>query len=81
LPIAPRIDSSLAKSEGGYSLTLRSAALARNVYVSFADLDVEASDNYFDLLPGERVTITLKTSSALDQVKSALKVTSLTEAF
>jgi beta-mannosidase len=81
LPVAPRIDSSLAKSEGGYSLTLRSAAFARNVYLSFADLDVEVSDNYFDLLPGEPVTIMLKTSSALDQVKSALKVTSLTEAF
>jgi beta-mannosidase len=81
LPVAPKIESSLNKTDGGYSITLRTPALARNVYISFGDLDVQTSDNYFDLLPGEPVTITLKTSSTLDQVKSALKIMSLTEAF
>jgi beta-mannosidase len=81
LPVAPRIENSVSKVDGGYSLTLRTPALARNVYVSFGDLDVLTSDNYFDLLPGEERTITLKTSSTLDQVKGALKITSLTEAF
>jgi beta-mannosidase len=81
LAVAPRVESSLNKVDGGYSITLRTLALARNVYVSFGDLDVGTSDNYFDLLPGEPATITLKTSSTLDQLKSALKITSLTEAF
>jgi beta-mannosidase len=81
LPVAPKIDSSLSKVDGGYSVTLRTPALARNVYVSFGDLDVQTSDNYFDLLPGEPVTIALKTSSTLDQLKNALKITSLAEAF
>jgi beta-mannosidase len=81
LPVAPKIESSLDKGKGGYSVTLRTPVLARNVYVSFGDLDVQTSDNYFDLLPGEPVTITLKTSSPLDQVKSAMKIMSLTEAF
>ena len=81
LPVAPRIESSLNKADGGYSITLQTPALARNVYVSFGDLDVQTSDNYFDLLPGEPVTITLRTSSTLDQLKSVLKITSLTEAF
>ena len=81
LPVAPKIESSLTKVDGGYSLSLRTAALARNVYVSLGDLDVQASDNYFDLLPGEPATVTLKTSSTLDQVQGALKITSLTEAF
>ncbi len=81
LPVGPKIESSLNKVEGGYSITLRTPALARNVYISFGDLDVQTSDNYFDLLPGEPVTITLKTSRTLDQLKSALKITSLTEAF
>jgi len=78
LPVAPKIESSLTKVEGGYSLILRSALFARNVYVSPGDLDVQVSDNYFDLLPGEPVTIMLKTSSPLE---NALKITSLTEAF
>ena len=81
LPVAPKIESSLNKADGGHSITLRTSALARNVYISFGDLDVQTSDNYFDLLPSEPVTIKLKTSSTLDQLKSALKITSLTEAF
>jgi beta-mannosidase len=44
-------------------------------------MDVPMSDNYFDLLPGEPVTLTLKTSGTQDELKSALKVTSLTEAY
>jgi len=81
LPIAPRIEATLHKEGMTYSLTLRTSVLARNVYVSFADLDVGVSDNYFDLLPGEPVTITLKTFSSLQQLESALSVMSLTEAF
>ena len=38
-------------------------------------------NNYFDLLPGEPVTITLKSPATLDQLRSAVKITSLTEAF
>jgi len=60
---------------------LQSEKLARNVAISFGDLDVQLSDNYFDLLPGEPVTIELKSSASLDQLRSALKLMSLTEAF
>jgi beta-mannosidase len=81
LPVAPGIESDLNTVEGGYSISLRTPALARNVYVSFGDLEVQMSDNYFDLLPGEPATLTLKTSSTLDQLKSTLKITSLTDAF
>jgi beta-mannosidase len=81
LPVAPKIESSLNKADGGYSITLRTPALARDVYLSFGDLDVQASDNYFDLLPGEPVTVNLKSSSTIDQLKSVVKITSLTEAF
>ena len=81
LPVAPKIESSLTKIDGGYSMTLRTASLARNVYIALGDLDVQMSDNYFDLLPGAPVTISLNTSSTLEQLKSALTITSLTEAF
>jgi beta-mannosidase len=49
--------------------------------LSFGDLDVQASDNYFDLLPGEAVSVTLKTPSSIEQLKSAMQVQSLTDAF
>ncbi|MDR3717802.1 MAG: hypothetical protein P4K98_03315 [Bryobacteraceae bacterium] len=81
LPVAPRIESTLSKSGDGYTLTLASPSLARSVAVSFGDLDVQVSDNYFDLLPGEPVSIRLETSSNLAQLKGALRTMSLTEAF
>ncbi len=78
-----KIEASVEGSNGAYTVTLRSPALGRSVYVSFSDLDVQASDNYFDLLPGEPVTLGLETppSTALDQLKSSMQVQSLSDTF
>jgi beta-mannosidase len=81
LPVSPKIDTTWNISASGNTVTLQSSKLARGVYVSFGDLEVQASDNYFDLLPGEPVTLTLKSSASLDQLKQALNVLSLTDAF
>ncbi len=95
LPVAPKIETTIeakklearkletspAKNRDDYILTLQSSKLARSVYISFGDLDVQIEDNYVDLLPGEPVTVRLKTSASLDQIKAALKTMSLTEAF
>jgi beta-mannosidase len=81
LPVAPKIETTLSKSGECYTVTLQSSMLARNVYLSFGDLNVETADNYFDLLPAEPVTIRLKSSATLDQLKAALTTMSLTEAF
>jgi beta-mannosidase len=83
LPTAVHIEASLENSNGTYALTLRSPALARSVYISFGDLEVQTADNYFDLLPGEPVTVKLKmpSSVSLDQLQSSLQVMSLTDAF
>jgi beta-mannosidase len=81
LPVAPKIETTVSGSGQSYQITLRSTELARNVYVSLGDLDVRFSDNYFDLIPGEPLTITIKSTATVDRIKQALKVTSLTEAF
>ena len=81
LPVAPKIETTISKTGNGYTITLQSAKLARSVHLSFGDLDVQSSDNYFDLLPAEPMTITLKSPATADQIKDALKVMSLTEAF
>jgi beta-mannosidase len=81
LPETPKIEATLSPTGADYTITLQSPKLARSVYVSFGDLDVESSDNYFDLLPGESATITLKSAATIDQLRSALKVISLTDAF
>jgi beta-mannosidase len=55
--------------------------LARDAYLTFRSLDVEPSDNYVDVLPGQPVEITLKTPAPIDQVRSQMKVISLVDAF
>ena len=66
---------------GAYKIRITSSVLARSIYLSFGDLDVQLSDNYFDLLPGETVEITAKTSASLDALKAQLSAISLTDAF
>ena len=60
---------------------MKSPVLARGVYISFGDVDAQLSDNYFDLLPGETVTLQVKAATAHDQIQSAMKVISLTDAY
>ena len=81
LPVAPAIQSELTSSGNGYALKLQSPVLARNIHVSFGDLDAQLSDDYYDLLPNEPVTVTVKSSSSLEQLKGAMSIRSLTDAF
>lgn len=64
-----------------YKIRISSPVLARDVYLSFGDLDVKVSDNFVDLLPGEMREITANTSAPLDVLKAQLKIVSLTDAF
>jgi beta-mannosidase len=66
---------------GSYKVRITSPVLARSVYLSFGNLDVKLSDNYFDLLPGETVAITATSAASLDALKAQLKVISLIDAF
>ena len=68
-------------ANGNYKIRITSPVLARSVYLSFGDLDVQVSDNYFDLLPGETREITAKGTSTLDTLKAQIRVISLTDAF
>jgi beta-mannosidase len=62
-------------------ITLTSPVLARHVAFTFGDLDVHASDNYFDLLPGEPITVRFDTKASMDDVRKAMKITTLVDAF
>ena len=78
---AAALKTDVAKNADGYSLRITSPVLARSVYANLEGLDFDISDNYFDILPGQTVEITLKTKASEDQVRSALKVRSLADAF
>jgi len=70
-----------AGANGSYKIRITSPVLARSVYLSFGNLDLKVSDNYFDLLPGETIEITASGAASLDALKAQLKVISLTDAF
>jgi len=69
---------------GRYQLHLSSTQFARALWVEFGgpDTDIEArlSDNAFDLLPGEPVTLTVDSSADLDTLRAALHVRTLQQA-
>jgi len=76
----PHIRTQFAKTNDGYTLTLDSDKLARGVWLSFGDIDAEVSDNAFDLLPGQRVTLTVHSNAGLDTLRKALKVEDVADA-
>jgi len=78
---SPSIQAEVSGGNGSYALRLESAVLARHVYASFGDNDVEVSDNYFDLLPNEPITLQLKSKADLDEIRKSLKVRNITDAF
>ena len=60
-PAALKVETTGAN--GSYKIRVTSPVLARSVYLSFGNLDVKVTDNYFNLLPGETVEITAKSRS------------------
>lgn len=75
------IATDISQAGDGYDVTLSSAALARSVSVSFGELDPQYSDNYLDLLPGEKKTIHVTSKASLADLKSQIEVMSLVDAF
>ncbi|CBA16702.1 glycoside hydrolase family 2 protein [Xanthomonas albilineans] len=75
----PRTDirTDLRADGDGYALTLSSPTLASEVWLAFGDLDVTLSDNAFDLLPGEPLTVHLRSHATLEQLRAALQVRDL----
>jgi beta-mannosidase len=78
-PAALKVET--AGAAGSYKIRVSSPVLARSVYLSFGNLDVKVSDNYFDILPGETVEIGVSSAASLDALKAQIKVISLTDAF
>ena len=74
---APQIRTQLQVAAQGYALTLTAGKLARDVWVSFGDLDAEVSDNAFDILPGQSITLVVRSKATLDELQHALQVQNL----
>lgn len=64
-------------SADGHGVTVSAQRFAREVWVDFGDLDARLSDNAFDLLPGESVTLQVASAADAAALRKALTVRSL----
>jgi beta-mannosidase len=77
----PEVTYGITKAEQGFEIALKTDKLAKNVYLQIADEEGFFSDNYFDMLPGEKVTINLKTTISEEKLKEVLTLRTLDGAF
>ncbi|MCC8153075.1 MAG: glycoside hydrolase family 2 protein [Tannerellaceae bacterium] len=75
------IRTSSVPATDGYMVTVESDVYARGVFLSIEGIDNFFSDNYFDLLPGEAVTIHVKTSLDKTAFDKQLKTESIADAY
>ncbi len=75
------VEYTIAKTVSGFNIELKTDKLAKNVYLQIGDEKGFFSDNYFDLLPGDKVSINLKTKISETKLKEILTVRTLDGAF
>ena len=69
----------LRQAGDGYVLALQADRLARAVWVDFGDLDAELADNALTLLPGETVSLRVRSKAGLARLRGALRLRSLAD--
>ena len=77
---SPNVDVKVTNEGDQVVITLKSPVLARHVALFFKDLDVQAADNYFDVLPGSAVRVTVNGKASADEVRQALKLVTIVDA-
>lgn len=66
---------------GGFDVTVTSDVIARGVFLSIDGIDNFFSDNYFDLLPGDPVTVHVTTTLDKASFDKQLKIESIADAY
>lgn len=77
----PELNYSIQKVDAGFNITIKTDKLAKNIYLQIGDEKGFFSDNYFDLLPGAKVTINLKTELSEAKLKEVFTIRTLDDAF
>jgi beta-mannosidase len=80
---APNVITQVSRTRGATSITLSTDRLARGVYLSAEGFEGSFTDNFFDLLPGQKVTVSFlsKRPVTLDELRRRLRVRTLSDAF
>lgn len=77
--LAPGLRAELRVDGNGYALDLHARHLVRALWIDFGDLDAELSDNALTLLPGERVSLRVKSAADLSRLRDSLTLRSLAD--
>ncbi|MCX6259102.1 MAG: glycoside hydrolase family 2 protein [Bacteroidia bacterium] len=75
------VKSLIINTGDGFNIELSSDQLAKNLYLSLDDNDAFFNDNYFDLLPGEKVIVHCKTKLSEELMNKELKFKSLADCY
>jgi beta-mannosidase len=75
----PILKTNIIKQADGYAIELQANTLTKSVYLSLPNGDDHFSDNFFDLLPNQKVTIKLNSKLTINELKKQLIIRSLTD--
>lgn len=76
-----KIDSAVSYADGQYTITLKSKYLAKDVFVEIPVQGAKFSDNFFDLLPGEKKVITITSPQLTKSAKTPISIKHLRETY
>lgn len=76
-----KIDKSIVYADGEYRVTLESNYLAKDVFIEIPTQGAMFSDNFFDLLPGEKKVVTIKSPQLTKEGKTRITVKHLRETY
>jgi len=76
----PLIETKVTKVPEGYQIQLITDKLAKNVHIS-VETEGDFSDNYFDLLPGDKKDIIFSTRQKIRNFSSLMHITTLVDSY
>jgi beta-mannosidase len=76
----PHISKAISATDQGYLITLSADKLVKDLYLS-TDEKGQFSDNYFDLLPGKKVTVNFNTKEKIENFESKLNLVSVVDTY
>jgi len=77
----PSIQMRWLPAKAGYRIELSSANLAKNVFLQAGDEEGFFTDNYFDLLPGEKVVVDFVTDKKVADLDRKVRLTTVADTY
>lgn len=75
--IAPNISVSACNTDDGVTFEVSADSFAKSVEIDFANHDIVLSDNYFDIVNGDKFIVTAKTDISAEELLSDITIQSV----